>query len=196
MDTEEIIRLATETGEIIEVAYHGGSKPGSMRRLAPISLDGKLVRARCFDSGRVKTFSIDKIEILKNNSQKPSKTWKEVDEPYSQYKTLDEFYTAEQASFEEMGWVIKMQEEYGILLLRKFKNGKPRKTPDVDISYNEFVSDWFYDDETGEEVEVNTRKSSRPWVVRAKNHNTSSYSDLKKAINKFVTIAESLAPNS
>jgi len=62
MGVEELLREAAETGEIVTVIYHGGSQPGTKRRLAPITVTAREIRARDIPTGEVKNFLLSKIE--------------------------------------------------------------------------------------------------------------------------------------
>jgi predicted DNA-binding transcriptional regulator YafY len=64
MNIEASLKEAIETGEVLKVRYHGGSQPGALREIAPISVNGDKVRARCYSSDAVKTFVIGKVEIV------------------------------------------------------------------------------------------------------------------------------------
>ena len=41
-----ILTEAIETGEVVKIKYHGGSQPGSLRQISPISIVGDDVVAR------------------------------------------------------------------------------------------------------------------------------------------------------
>ena len=75
METEDRIREAAEAGEVLRVIYAGGSQPGARREIAPISIQNGKVRARCFSSNAVKTFVIDKIEVVEGNQATTAVEW-------------------------------------------------------------------------------------------------------------------------
>jgi predicted DNA-binding transcriptional regulator YafY len=68
---EQLLITAIETGEVINIKYHGGSQPGSIRQISPISVNGDDVRARCLATNRVKVFKISKMEIEQSLSALP-----------------------------------------------------------------------------------------------------------------------------
>ncbi|TFF20792.1 hypothetical protein E3C22_18045 [Jiella endophytica] len=64
MDVAKRLEDAMGTGELVSIRYHGGSQPGAIRDIAPLAIEGTKLRARCYASHTVKTFSLDKIEPL------------------------------------------------------------------------------------------------------------------------------------
>ena len=110
---------------------------------------------------------------------------------------LCNLYHGEKERIEKLGWTIKIEADSSVLLLlSRFKNGKLRQIPDVELSYNEFVSDWYFDEDKGEVVERNIRKSFRPWKLRAKRRETSTFSDFATAKTRFMIYAAKFAPQN
>lgn len=64
MANEKRLQEAIDDGEELKVIYQGGSQPGSLREIAPISLKNGKVSARCFTSNAVKSFLLEKISIV------------------------------------------------------------------------------------------------------------------------------------
>ena len=60
----EIIEAAMSNKEPIWIKYNGGTDPGSVRSIEPISWKNKPLRfeAICQQSGIIKTFRLDRIE--------------------------------------------------------------------------------------------------------------------------------------
>jgi len=195
MDTIQTIESSIEAGEVLVVAYHGGSKPGTVREIAPISMRNGKVRARCYSSNAVKTFIAEKIEILNSLQDKPSEKWEASIVPYSDCESISSFIENDRSDLEKLGWFVQCSQDDHAQLFRYFKNGKLRKTSDIDISCNEYTYDLVYGAD-GVERKENYRKSKRPWVVRAKGSTTSSFSILHKAITKFIDHANILAPKN
>ena len=54
---------AIEAGEVVNLIYHGGSKPGEKREFAPIRIEFEFLWARCYQSDRVKKLFLSKIEV-------------------------------------------------------------------------------------------------------------------------------------
>jgi predicted DNA-binding transcriptional regulator YafY len=185
---EQILISAIETGEIINIKYHGGSQPGSIRQISPISVKAENVRARCLSTNRVKVFKLSRIEIERSstltNTYVPGK---KTPEPTS----LKEAFESHRELLSNLGWLLSVEDE-GAGVYRTFQNGKLRKTPDVYIQYFEFKYDYTDDDE-GNEIEY-TKPSERPWYVRSNTRDqASSFKKLSVATDKFVLLAKEAA---
>lgn len=59
----EILARAAEVGDVVSIIYHGGSQPGSLRSIRPLSVTSDAVRAHDMAAGIDKTFSLSKIEL-------------------------------------------------------------------------------------------------------------------------------------
>ena len=214
MNISDRLRQAIQAGEVLTVVYHGGSNPGAVRKIAPMEILGGKVSARCFTSEATKTFFIEQIAVIENSSVSHALTWTpQADQP--KFGSLADFVSANSNDWLSGGWHIEHQEAQ-LSLHRKFKTGKPLKNYDVSLNYEEYASDWDCGREThihvslfgheehasdgdcGREthihMEENFRKRQRPWVVRAKNHDTSTYGSLDKATEMFLQHARNLAP--
>lgn len=181
---EPALREAIETGEAISIKYFGGSQPGSIRQISPISVSGDDVRARCLATNRVKTFKLSKIELQEDNSSKSYIPGAVKPEITSLKEGLEKF----RSELESVGWVLNAEEsEAG--LYRMFKNGKLRKTPDVYLQYQEMTYDYTEFDDDGNEIEI-MKPSTRPWYVRSNPEDSSStFKSLGGAIDKFIEFA-------
>lgn len=140
-DIIAILTEARETGEILKVKYFGGSQPGSIRQLSPIKISQTEIRAREIETGAVKTFLLDKMELVDSltiqTNYVPNK--KEV-EPL----TIREGLSSKIETLTTLGWHVNLDEN-SISLHKYFKNGKVRKGADVGITkYTENPSRPFY----------------------------------------------------
>lgn len=68
MDIETRVRQAIAAGEVLKITYEGGSQPGSVREIAPMTIESGKVRAHCYMSGAVKQFSLAKITIVEGDA--------------------------------------------------------------------------------------------------------------------------------
>lgn len=195
---ESVLTRAIQAGEILTIKYHGGSQPGAVREIAPISLSGQKLRARCYTSGAVKVFVVEKIEICEEGNISADPKWDPSALPIVQYATISDIYKAQSAVLENSGWHIN--HELDILSLHRIrKNGTPLKGPDVSITYSEWTSEQYIDqDDDGELIylESNRRKSARPYGVRGKNHHGASFANLDKAAELFLRLAVELSPRN
>lgn len=88
------------------------------------------------------------------------------------------------------GWYVR-RDKHHVGLCRTFKNGKPRKTPEVAIAYwptNE-VLDWG----TGE-PRIVQKESTRPWRVERKGQRARSFTDYHNALGVFLEHAKQVRP--
>jgi len=176
MDIAEQLREAMETGEVLEIVYHGGSKPGSKRRISPRSLseDGTRLRAYCIESEALKTFATAKIQIGGECAPQPTEVI--LEQALAGVTSFQEALEPFVEWFEICGWYIDPYAD-AMTLHRYFKNGNPHKAHDVVICY----------------VEEN---SHRPWHVNSIYPNTAkTFSRLDKAVLAFLALAEKLAPD-
>ena len=62
-NVEHVLVDAIENKQSLTVVYLGGSQPGTLRNISPISINGDKLRARCHSSGAVKVFNLGKIQL-------------------------------------------------------------------------------------------------------------------------------------
>lgn len=193
MSTEERVRQAIATGEILRVIYNAGSQPGSLREISPISVKDGKVTARCFASNAVKSFVLTKMVVVEDDAQASAATW-QVDLPRAvSYSTIGELLNSQKDFLVDLGWHIRFGKDE-ISLHRKFKTGKPLKGSDVSLNYEEQAYD-LVADKDGNVKQANFRKRQRPWIVRGKNQPTKTYSHLDQASEVFLEWAKLLAPS-
>jgi hypothetical protein len=182
---------AIEQGKPLRVRYFGGSSPGGERELQPLSVKDGKVRARCLSSGATKTFAIEKMELATDGMT--SVLAVSLPAPAPLYPTVHEFVSGRSALFYELGWIV-LHDGNTLSLNRKFKNGKPIKTPDVELQFEAVAYELVFNGD--EVVEANHRDRLRPWVIRARDQNTKTFGDFGKAQLTFVEFAKLLAPNA
>lgn len=188
------LRAAMGTGEVLRVRYHGGSKPGSTRDLIPVQIEGtSKVRCRCYTSGAVKQFNIEKIEILPLEPASFASEW--TPEPaHPAFSRLCDVLTKYHEDLESKGWAVEiMDDENGesLLLFKRFKNGKLRKNPSVIFSYEHTAYDIVAMPD-GTIGKANPRPRARPWSVRG-GETTNTWGSLSRALPTFL-IAAGIAP--
>jgi hypothetical protein len=160
---------AIETGEIINIIYHGGSEPGASRMISPIRIDGDIVMARCTVTNKVKGFSLSKLELANGDQQTYTGLHPREEVPIEPDSFLDGIkpYLPELSL---LGWTLDLNEE-GIGLYECFKNGKPRKLPTLYL---------YFDSE----------RKLKPWVMPAV-----TFKYFVRAIDHFMDEARKHAPN-
>ncbi len=193
MDVSERLSEALNTGEVVEVIYHGGSKPGTTREIAIQNIDGDVVRAYCHETKRSKLFRIDRIEIpadaavfagLKNRSER---------DEFDECQTLSGLHELLLERLVTMGWHVILQPD-GIELRRMAKNGKrPLKHPTVGIYHCPEQVSTEYNAATGERYEI-TKPTENKWYL-AGDKKGQRYKVFNKAIRAFFKWAQESAPN-
>jgi hypothetical protein len=129
---------AASTGEILRIIYHGGGQPGTWRDVRPIAVIDDTLRAYDVAAGEEKRFRLSKIEIADEGyAGAPAYDGAAVSSDEEQ-STIRDFFTPRIASLEALGWHVVWSRD-ALSLHRRFKNGKPRKTPEVEIIYEPMV---------------------------------------------------------
>lgn len=131
----------------ITLVYHGGSNSGSERDLLPLSLNENFI-LRAVDLNtkqrEVKSFAVEKIEIIGLKGVKlcePRKSKNEARRQYNSTKlnSIGEVYYALKDTLDGMGWHVTTYHKDGecirLDVCDYFKNGKPRKTPVVTLYF-------------------------------------------------------------
>jgi hypothetical protein len=125
----ERLQQAIGTGELIGIVYHGGSRPGAFREIAPLQIDADKVRARCYTSNAVKVFSLGKIEL---RGAVPTQddfqhAWRDSALEQPPYTTIAEIHEFCRALVTELGYKAEVetyQDGQRICLRTSLKNGK------------------------------------------------------------------------
>jgi len=194
MSIHSILCEASDNAEILKIKYHGGSQPGTVRQISPISVSEDKVIARCLSSNVVKTFVIDKIELCGSNNQDDDIKWAPAKKSQVKYENLAAFCDLRRSELESLGWHVNSDADF-VSLHRRFKNGKPLKGSDVSLDYEEFICDGFVDID-GRLREEHIRKHPRPWMVKATGMQGRGYGRLGKAADLFIEQAKLLSPKN
>lgn len=188
MEAEQIIQNAIDNKQKISAIYHGGSMSGKSRVLGPISIKGNKVRAKCYTTNALKTFLIERIQVINNDGSLTANRSSEIIEQVKvdPQQTLPDVLDAISPHFPSNLWYIDFKEaEKAILIYGLFKNGKPKKTPELELCYEEYRTELILNDESGELEEV-TIKRTKNWVTRNKQKKSAiSYGTLNKAAERF-----------
>lgn len=189
MDTEHVLSEAKETGEVISIIYHGGSKPGTVRNIAVISISGDKYRARCYDTNSVKTFLIDKTEILAKDS--PELHHRSERDLIDDSPTLGILFKKIETALISMGWTPEFENNH-LALYRSYKNGKRLKRPSAAIYYDPVAYTYERDPETREQVSI-PHQTDRVWHTFT-NQGNRSFKHFDKAARYFIDRIKEAAP--
>lgn len=188
MDDACAIQAAIANNENIVISYYGGSKPGAVRTIAPISLKNGKVRAKCFASGKIKVFILDKIKINPDQDIRPS--WSSA----PTYTSIKDLYEQIRQDLDDFGWHVahkKQNDHEHVRLHRKFLDGVPLKSIEAEISYSKYA--YNFDPLLDEPERIVVK---RPYFVRGKNSESKSYKYLDKAAAYFIELSKRLDPTS
>lgn len=187
MDVTTHLQRVIDQKEQTTIIYHGGSSPGTARRISPIELKGDSVVARCLETNARKTFKIGKIELATSQPITPY----QPPEDRSAW-TLQQHLALHLPDITRAGWHVKAEDD-SVELSRLFKNGKPRKTPDLALCFSPVVTRRELDWETKTWVEVTVDSSSKPWKLSCQGSETRSFKSLERAFDAFIGDVKRLA---
>lgn len=163
----ELLRTVTGSGQVVTIAYNGGSRPGQARPVVPVSLsDYELV---AFEPGsstnkRYKMALIAWVEL--SSGLRATNTVQPFRPDFPRLETLPAYAQQFGPELTAAGWYI-YEDETSFGVATCFKSGKPKKTPSVLIRYFDPSTETAFDSESGEEKTV-TREITgheRPWRV-------------------------------
>lgn len=191
---KELIRFlhkAARSGELITLAYGGGSRPGKARQLKVVSCTESDFRANERDSHKVKQYKIAKIIWAEDSSGARVVNDKGVEDFKSalpKLDTLQQYMDYLRPELESAGWCIH-QENNMIGVGTRFKNGKPKKKPIISLQYFDKSTDEIWDLEKNELVPKKKERTGleRPWRVDSwRFKNGRSFGNLHSAIEVFI----------
>lgn len=191
MTVEERLKAAIEDAEVLRVTYTGGSQPGAEREIAPISIKNDKVRARCYTSGAVKLFVIDKISIIEAST---GESWNHDRAGQPRYASADDIAKNHLVEWGEQGWTVEVGDHY-ISFHQAGKRGKVLKTPTIYLTYEAETYESVYNMETDDFEEHNRRPRTRPWILRGKGYETKTFKHLDAVAETLKQWACALAPN-
>ena len=137
-------------------------------------------------------FNIEKITIVDIDKAKQVLKWQASDQTILHYNSISELFEKEKEFFEQLGWYIESSND-SLSLHRRLKNGKPLKSSDISLDYEEYTYDILYGDD--DKFHEEKRKKVKPWAIRGKNKDTRTYGNFDAAANVFKEWAELMAPN-
>jgi hypothetical protein len=197
----EFLNKVRQTGEVITVAYGGGSNPGSSRKLIIASCSDDSFRA--FDETQrvAKSFKASKVLWIKDHFGNIVTNPEPVTESApraADLETLEEYVELLRERFLAQGWHIHQSENF-FGVGGYFKNGKPKKTPSIAIAFFLPTTETVYDLDKDDFVEVERQITGRerPWRVDSHTQKQGkTFSKLQSAMEFFVSEVEDSDPNS
>ena len=165
----EFLQGIAGTGEIVTIAYGGGSRPGEARQLVVASCSESDFRAYEGTSRQTKQYKIEKVLWAEDGSGRKITSSDNVqvfESALPRLESLDQYAEFLKKEFERAGWYVHRSDgTFGVGTC--FKNGKPKKTPSIAISYFDRSSDTVWDLEKNDFVTVKKDLTGRerPWRV-------------------------------
>jgi predicted DNA-binding transcriptional regulator YafY len=190
----EMLAEAANSGEAIRIVYHGGSQPGTVREISPVSVTDNEVSARDLATGIVKTFKLAKIAIPSPDASAPAYD-PTLLPPVEDVPSIAAALRDKIPALEALGWHVQVTENR-IALHRVLENGKPRKTPTVTLECQEFDVDLVIKMSlSGVSERQEERKSRRPYHLDTEDLvSTGPFSKLATAVDEFLREAQERAP--
>ncbi len=141
----ELLRAASESGEIVTIVYNRGSRPGMARTVVVGSVSRQSLRV--WEQGVEKTYNPDYIASVQLSSGESATNPEVLPPPAPKppprvvpdvpgLPSLAAYITHYRSELEAAGWHLH-EEPNGFGVCTRFKNGKPKKTPSVLLRYLE-----------------------------------------------------------
>lgn len=187
MNDQELERVknAVGTGEVLKVVYHGGSQPGTIREIVPVSISGDTVWAICLESNRRKQFILSKIEFPGEGGA--SMRYEFTSTP--QWEDFTAFMADMCERYATRGYTLKGMldgngELVGVGVHEFTQAGKPRVHPTWKLEYLTTRRE-FEIDAQGREV-VTIKPRAKCWVLSERGKRPQSYGTLAAASRELV----------
>lgn len=200
-DLVEFLQNAAQTGEVITVAYSGGSRPGESRALSVASCSETELRAY-EGGGRIqKQYKVAKVLWAEDSSGRRVTSQQGVQAFQAAlpvFESLQQYAEHLLSEFENAGWhVHQAADSFGVGT--RFKNGTPKKTPSIAISFIDRSIDAVWDLEANDLVEVKKEPTGRerPWRVDSwRMKEGKAFDVLHSAIELFVSEVRASDPQN
>ena len=203
----KMLQDAAGTGEIITVAYGGGSRPGQPRSLTVSSCTTTEVFIREVDNNTPKQYKLNKILWVEDSSGQritsEENTQAFIANPPSSpaqptlppLETLNQYAAYLRYELEQAGWHIHQ----GPNLLgvgTYLKNGKPKKNPVIAVTYQDRSVETVWDLEKNDFVtrQRETSARDRPWRVDSPHISGKTFSQLSRAMELFIAEVRASSP--
>ncbi len=183
------------TGEIVTIAYAGGSRPGEARDVVVLSCSGDDLWVSELNATHRKQFKLPKILWVRTKAGKVfenEQVTAGAELLLPKYDTLAAYALHFRAELEAAGWHVH-ESESTLGVGTYSKNGKPKKTPSIVIRFFESTE---FDYEIGQLVEKKTLTGKeRPWRVDSWRFKTGrSFRLLEHAMRVFLEEVRASSP--
>jgi hypothetical protein len=184
----DVLEAAAGTGELIRIVYHGGSQPGSVREITPLTVSETETIAMD-DSGVRKTFKLAKIEIANPAASYPAYDAALSPEP-EDTRPVGVVLAAAVGELEDKGWRVEVSQDC-VSLFRRFSDGTPEKNTSLQLYFTEFTCEIFMELDGSE----SQRRSALPYHVHScRLGRTVSFQKSSRALEAFWAEARAISP--
>lgn len=190
-DMKNFLKSVAGTGEIISLAYAGGSRPGEAREVIPVACSESTLDAIDPRSNIKKQYKFDKIlwaAPLNGNQISNPSALLPLHPALPELPTLPDYWIHLRNELESAGWFV-LHDESQLSVATFFKNGKPRKTPSISVRFVDRSTDLVWDLDADDIVEVKRKLTGneRPWRVDSwRFRDGKTYKDLHRAVIVFL----------
>lgn len=195
----ELLQTAAGSGEVVTIAYNGGSRPGQARQVVPTSVSNQDLVAVEPGSRINKHYKLDRIAWVELSSGQRALNAEAEPPVVSDVPTLETLTAYAQHFSPELraaGWHI-YESETSFAVATHFKNGKPRKTPSVSIQYFDPSTETVFDLESGDvkTVTKDLTGHEKPWRIDSwRFKKGKSFGHLQRAFELFIQEARASDP--
>ena len=203
----KMLQEAVGTGEIITVAYGGGSRPGQPRQLTVMSCTGTEAHIREIENTTPKQYKFNKVLWVEGSSgqritsEENTKAFianpppTHLQSTLPALETLDQYAAHLRCELEQAGWYLHQRPDLlgvGVYL----KNGKPKKNPAIAVTYQDRSTETIWDLEKNDFVtrQRETSARDRPWRVDSERFSGKTFSQLSRAMELFITEVRASSP--
>jgi hypothetical protein len=167
---KDLLRSIAGSGELVSLVYNAGSRPGQARSVVPMSISADDLVAVEPD-GTKKTYKLSRVAAV-TLSNGLCATNAQAAPPLPElpavpiFGTLAEYAEHFRPELAGAGWHI-YEESNSFGIATRFKNGKPKKTPCILVSYFDPSTATEFDMDTGEQRTVARQPTGfeRPWRI-------------------------------
>jgi len=197
----ELLRSTVGSGGLVSLVYNAGGRPGVVRSVVPLSLTESELVAVELGSTTEKTYRLDRIASVSLSNGTSASNIQTDPAPVALPEvplcgSLGEYAEYFKAELAAAGWhICEESDSFGIAT--RFKNGKPKKTPSVQIRYFDRSTELVFDMDNQEPRTVPRELTGheRPWRVDSwRFKEGKAVRELRRAFAVFIAEARASSP--
>jgi hypothetical protein len=185
----KFLQASIGTGEILSLAYAGGSRPGESREIVVLGMTKDELEGVEQGSSIRKRYKLDKVLwVAPLEGGRIENIRAQSALHLLRLESLSEYAALLRPELESAGWHIH-QDDCSLGVGGFFKNGKPKKTPSIAVRYFDRSTELAWDTELNDFVEVKRELTGRerPWRVDSwRFKEGKAFGELHKAMTVFL----------